>query len=360
MTQAIELNSVRRGYDPREFTLVAGGGAGAAVRLRHRAGARDRARARAAAPRASSRPPACSRPTSSTSSSRTERHALKSLDRRSSQRASTELAGQAVAQLDADGVPEDRRLVRRLADCRYAGPGLRGARRGARRRRRRRLGRGADGALPRRARARVRPSLRRADRDHQHPRRRHRPRRRAAARAARGRRRRSVAARRRSSARWSSTSTAPAERCRTPFYERELLRAGDRIAGPAIVEQYDSTTVIPPGLAAAIDRHGNIVIDCTTRRERRGAAAPALSTPILMRVIGGALHVDRQGDGAASSTACPTRRSSASPRTSAPASSTATATSSPSPTRRRCSWARCRRSSRASSACSATTSTKAT
>ena len=29
MTQAIELNSVRRGYDPREFTLVAAGGAGA-------------------------------------------------------------------------------------------------------------------------------------------------------------------------------------------------------------------------------------------------------------------------------------------------------------------------------------------
>ena len=28
MTQAIELNSVRRGYDPREFTLVAAGGAG--------------------------------------------------------------------------------------------------------------------------------------------------------------------------------------------------------------------------------------------------------------------------------------------------------------------------------------------
>ena len=28
MVQAIELNSVRRGYDPRDFTLVACGGAG--------------------------------------------------------------------------------------------------------------------------------------------------------------------------------------------------------------------------------------------------------------------------------------------------------------------------------------------
>src|SRR5699024_5267718 len=29
MTQAIEQNSVRRGYDPRDFSLVAAGGAGA-------------------------------------------------------------------------------------------------------------------------------------------------------------------------------------------------------------------------------------------------------------------------------------------------------------------------------------------
>jgi 5-oxoprolinase (ATP-hydrolysing) len=28
MTQNIEVNSVRRGYDPRDFTLVAAGGAG--------------------------------------------------------------------------------------------------------------------------------------------------------------------------------------------------------------------------------------------------------------------------------------------------------------------------------------------
>src|SRR5205807_1089930 len=33
------------------------------------------------------------------------------------------LAADAVAQLDADQVPEERRLVRRLADCRYAGQG---------------------------------------------------------------------------------------------------------------------------------------------------------------------------------------------------------------------------------------------
>ena len=79
-----------------------------------------------------------------------------------------------------------------------------------------------------------------------------------------------------------------AERHLTPFYERDLLRAGDRLVGPAIVEQYDTTTVIPPGLEAEIDRHGNIVIDCTSRSRVEGAGAGGLSTPILMRVIGGA------------------------------------------------------------------------
>src|SRR6185437_6586201 len=60
------------------------------------------------------------------------------------------------------------------------------------------------------------------------------------------------------------------------------------LAGPAIVEQYDSTTVIPPGLAAEIDRHGNIVVDCRAGTQSRAAGAAGMTTPILMRVIGGA------------------------------------------------------------------------
>ena len=80
-----------------------------------------------------------------------------------------------------------------------------------------------------------------------------------------------------------------AERHSTPFYERDRLRAGDRVEGPAIVEQYDTTTVIPPGLAAEIDAHGNIVIDCTVASASAEERRAALATPILMRVIGGAL-----------------------------------------------------------------------
>lgn len=46
----------------------------------------------------------------------------------------------------------------------------------------------------------------------------------------------------------------------TPRYARALLKAGNRIAGPAIVDQMDTTTVIPPGFVARVDRYGNIVI----------------------------------------------------------------------------------------------------
>jgi N-methylhydantoinase A len=45
------------------------------------------------------------------------------------------------------------------------------------------------------------------------------------------------------------------------IYDRARLRAGDRIAGPAIVVEMDSTTLILPGCAAVVDRFGNILIN---------------------------------------------------------------------------------------------------
>ena len=46
----------------------------------------------------------------------------------------------------------------------------------------------------------------------------------------------------------------------TPTYRRESLLAGHVLEGPAIVDQLDSTVVIPPGLGALTDRHGNLVV----------------------------------------------------------------------------------------------------
>jgi N-methylhydantoinase A len=47
---------------------------------------------------------------------------------------------------------------------------------------------------------------------------------------------------------------------RCPVYDRARLVAGNRIVGPAIVEQYDSTTVINPGWHARLDGWGTLVL----------------------------------------------------------------------------------------------------
>ncbi|MFN0155423.1 MAG: hydantoinase B/oxoprolinase family protein [Gaiella sp.] len=286
MTQAIELNSVRRGYDPREFTLVAAGGAGGLFACDI---ALELEIARVLVPPH----PGIIAATGLLATDlqhefvATERHALKSLDHARISARLDELVGQALDQLDADSVPEDRRLVRRLADCRYSGQGYEV---------RTELPAGAvDEAWVEELKERFHVAheseyghrfdapieiinirtvaigrvdelqaveLERGDGDP------------AGARTLE----RDVV----------FEVDGQAERHPTPFYERDRLRAGDRLVGPAIVEQYDTTTVIPPGLQAEIDPHGNIVIDCTTRPASQVARGAGLSTPILMRVIGGA------------------------------------------------------------------------
>ena len=46
----------------------------------------------------------------------------------------------------------------------------------------------------------------------------------------------------------------------TPVFDRSRLRAGTEIAGPAIVEQLDATTVVHPGDRARVDGHANLDI----------------------------------------------------------------------------------------------------
>jgi N-methylhydantoinase A len=47
----------------------------------------------------------------------------------------------------------------------------------------------------------------------------------------------------------------------TAVYDRDRLGPGAAFAGPAIVEQPDSTTVVPPGADVAVDQFGNLTID---------------------------------------------------------------------------------------------------
>jgi N-methylhydantoinase A len=51
-----------------------------------------------------------------------------------------------------------------------------------------------------------------------------------------------------------------AQECVTEVYQRDRLRQGDRVAGPAIIEQLDSTVVVPPGFAGTVDGSGNLVL----------------------------------------------------------------------------------------------------
>ena len=51
---------------------------------------------------------------------------------------------------------------------------------------------------------------------------------------------------------------------RSPVYQRARLLAGDEIRGPAIVEQFDATSVIPQNLRARVDEYGNLIIETGT------------------------------------------------------------------------------------------------
>lgn len=46
----------------------------------------------------------------------------------------------------------------------------------------------------------------------------------------------------------------------TPIFQRAELRTGHKITGPAIIEQVDSTVVIPPGVPAEVDKYLNIIL----------------------------------------------------------------------------------------------------
>ena len=46
----------------------------------------------------------------------------------------------------------------------------------------------------------------------------------------------------------------------TPVYERHKLKAGQTVNGPAILEQMDATTVLAPGERATVDGYGNLIV----------------------------------------------------------------------------------------------------
>jgi N-methylhydantoinase A len=63
-----------------------------------------------------------------------------------------------------------------------------------------------------------------------------------------------------------------------PLYERDHLRMGVRLHGPAIIEQVDSTTVVHPGQSLEVDEYDNMLLwvqgEPTTRQMKKEAVVP--------------------------------------------------------------------------------------
>jgi len=58
----------------------------------------------------------------------------------------------------------------------------------------------------------------------------------------------------------------------TVVYDRDRLLDRNQVHGPAIVEQLDSTTVVSPGLSARVAGDGGIVIDCRASEAKEASA----------------------------------------------------------------------------------------
>jgi N-methylhydantoinase A/oxoprolinase/acetone carboxylase beta subunit len=273
MVQSIEENSVRKGFDPRDFALVAEGGAGPvfAVPIALEVGT----------PNVVVPPhPGIAAAMGLVATDMvyeygaTTYQRLSKLDAASLQSRFEELEALAAAQLADDGIEADRIVIQRIAEARYLGQGYE---------LRVDVGSGAiDEAWVERLRAdfhdihereysrrfeesdievpniRVRgiglmpelstPEVQAGDASADH-------------------------ALRHEGEAWFLVEGS-LEQVPTRYYDREALEAGNRLVGPAIVNQYDSTTVIPPGVEAHVDRFGNIVIEVgVSAGVRAGSAA---------------------------------------------------------------------------------------
>jgi N-methylhydantoinase A len=50
---------------------------------------------------------------------------------------------------------------------------------------------------------------------------------------------------------------------KVPVYERAALHAGEVLTGPAIITQYDTTTVVPPEWSVRVDAVSNLILEGT-------------------------------------------------------------------------------------------------
>jgi N-methylhydantoinase A/oxoprolinase/acetone carboxylase beta subunit len=274
MVQSIEENSVRKGYDPRDFALVAEGGAGPlfAAQIALEVGTPWVLVPNYPGVTAALGLLATDMVYEYVS---TVYQRVSKLDAGALQAAFEELEEHARRQLEEDGVPAGRMLIQRVADCRYLGQGyelrvdcptgtiddawvtkVRADFDDIHEREYSRRFEESDVEIPN---VRVRgiglmPKLQTPDVEagSESP----------------------ESALRHEGEAWFRVRGS-LEKVATRYYDRAALNAGNELTGPAIVNQYDSTTVIPPGLTARIDRFGNILIATGAATESEALAAEA-------------------------------------------------------------------------------------
>jgi len=68
---------------------------------------------------------------------------------------------------------------------------------------------------------------------------------------------------------WADCQGRP-ELLPTAVYDRQRLRAGHRVTGPAIVCEYSATVAVPPGWRLRVDAFGGLLLRTTPRQEKGG------------------------------------------------------------------------------------------
>lgn len=261
MVQAIEVNSVRSGHDPRDFALVAFGGAGPLFACDI---ARELAIPHVIIPTTPGLTSALGLLASDVTyeQSRTVMQSERTADRALIARVLDELESELLGQLRADGFADDGISLLRFADCRYVGQGYElrtPAAAGAidddflsrlhtsfDSEHAKAYGKSFPekaiqivnirvvgiGAIPALEPAEIESGPREVD---------------------------ASAIRHGYTTIFDVDGTARA--IDTPRYVRSALMAGNVITGPAIIDQMDTTTVLPPRTVAHVDRYGSLIVE---------------------------------------------------------------------------------------------------
>ncbi len=72
--------------------------------------------------------------------------------------------------------------------------------------------------------------------------------------------------------------------CDVPVFDRDRLRVGARIDGPAIIREDTGTTVLEPGWGAVVDELGNLILERAEAAVREDAAGTE-ADPVLLEVF---------------------------------------------------------------------------